>query len=248
MVLGEKKNIPRHIMQAMVRTGTVHILVVSGFNVGVVAFAAMLVLKIFRLPRSPRFIIVILLLVVYCLATGASTPVVRATVMAAIMLTACLCHRQPDVWNALCLAAMSILLASPSQLFDIGFQLSFSSVIAILWLYPKIRTQLAVAQWRHRGLRFCVDNYLVSLSAWLGTCGCIAYSFKIFSPVTVVANIFIVPLASLITLCGVSLLAAAGVFPYICPAIGRTCELLIFALISINNFFLSLPCAYFHLA
>jgi competence protein ComEC len=77
MVLGEKKDIPRLIYDSMVKAGTVHILVVSGFNVGIIIFIVALFLKLIRLPRKLRFVVVIPCLVIYCLLTGSSTPVVR---------------------------------------------------------------------------------------------------------------------------------------------------------------------------
>lgn len=124
MVLGDKRNIPQSINNSMIKSGTIHILVVSGFNVGIVGFIIILWLKIIRLPRRPRLFIACLLLIVYCLITGASTPVVRATIMAVVFILSYFVKREPDIYNSMCLAAICILVVNPQQLFDIGFQLS----------------------------------------------------------------------------------------------------------------------------
>ncbi len=247
MVLGEKRYVPPLIYNSMVKSGTVHILVVSGFNVGIVGFIIVLLLKLIRIHRRARFYFAVPLLIVYCLMTGASTPVVRATVMAIVFMFGYLAKRETDIYNSCSLAAMLILGSDPNQLFDIGFQLSFASVISIAYLYPKAKSLLRVESLEIKYARFFLEGCLVSFSAWLGTMGLVAYHFKFFSPITVLANIFIVPLATLITLCGFSLIAAGFICPYITYLFAYTCELLVKFLLGINAFMLKLPAAYFRL-
>ena len=247
MILGERRNIPAFINNSMIKSGTVHILLVSGFNVGIVAFITILFLKLLRFSRRVRFAIAIPSLVVYCLMTGASTPVVRATVMAVFFMFGFLVKREPDIYNSLSVAWLSILGLNPRQLFDIGFQLSFVSVISIVYLYPKIRAFLRIEILKIKYLRFIIDSCLVSFSAWLGTMGLIAYYFKIFSPITVLANIFIVPLATLITLCGFSLILISLIFSPLAPFFASTSELVVLLLLKINNLLIKLPAAFFYL-
>jgi len=117
----------------------------------------------------------------------------------------------------------------------------------IVFLYPKIKSFFRLDVLKIKLLKFLLEGCLVSLSAWISTMGLIAYYFKTFSPVTVLANLFIVPLASLITLCGFSLVLAGWVFPLSAPYFARTNELLVLVLVSLNNFFLKLPGAYLRL-
>ncbi|MBU2034409.1 MAG: ComEC family competence protein [Candidatus Omnitrophica bacterium] len=241
MVLGEKRNIPAAVNTAMIKTGTVHILVVSGFNVGLVGFIMMLCLKILRLPRTLRGYLTIGLLLVYCFLTGSSTPVIRATVMGIMFILAQLLQRDPDIYDSLSLAALFILARNPNQLFDIGFQLSFISVASIVFLYPKFRSLVSPRMLKIKYLRYLIDGLLVSLAAWLGTMGIIAYNFRIFSPITIVANLFIVPAASLITLCGFSLIAAELILPGITHFFARFCELMVWILLSVNSLLLKIP-------
>ena len=246
MVLGQKRDIPWLVNDSMVKSGTVHILVVSGFNVGIVAFIVNLLLKILRLPRAGRIVLTAACLVIYCLMTGASNPVVRATVMGLIFLTAHLLKREPDIYNSLAAAALFILAVNPRQLFDIGFQLSFISVLAIVYLYPKLKGWIHPEACKIRILRFIAEGCLVSFSAWLGTLVIIALNFRIIAPVTVLANILIVPLATLITLCGFTLVLSGLAHPGLANFASQPAALLVTMLLKINAALIRLPFAYFY--
>jgi len=246
MVLGEEKNIPAKIYKDMIRSGTVHILVVSGSNVGVVSFILILLLKIFRIKRRLRFFFCVFLLLGYCFLTGASNPVVRAVIMAVIFLFAYFVKRQTDIYNSCAASALIILIINPRQIFNIGFQLSFASVLAIAFFYPRLKKLLKLEQLKSRALRFLAESCMISFSAWLGTAGLIAGYFKIISPITVLANIFIVPLASLITLSGFSLLVFQNVSAHLTSSFAAVNELLVSMLLGVNRFLLQLPYAYFY--
>lgn len=96
-------------------------------------------------------------------------------------------------------------------------------------------------------VKYIADCLLVSFSAWAGTAGLIAYYFKIFSPVAVLANIFIVPLATLITLCGFSLIAANFLLHPLLPFFSATSEFIVALLLKTNAFFANLPGACIYL-
>ncbi|MCX5712165.1 MAG: ComEC/Rec2 family competence protein [Candidatus Omnitrophica bacterium] len=247
MLLGNKKNIPAMIYKSMMKTGTVHILVVSGFNVGIVAVLADMLLKIVRLKRKLRIVLVIGIIIIYCFATGASNPVVRATVMAIMILSAVLIKRQADIYNSLGLAAMFILLINPQQLFDIGFQLSFLSVLAIVFLYPIMGERFCVEKIAFSPAKVAMEGFLVSLSAWIGTSVLIFYYFRSISLVAVLANIFIVPIATFITLNGFALAALSSINPCLARLFAPVSELAVTILLGLNSAFLMLPGAYLSL-
>jgi competence protein ComEC len=247
MVLGQKRGIPWLVNNSMIRSGTVHILVVSGFNVGIVAFIVNLLFKIMRVPRQVRIILVIICLFIYCLVTGATNPVIRATVMGIVFSFSYLFKRNPDMYNSLASAALFILIINPRQLFDIGFQLSFMSVLAIVCLYPKLKALVHLESCKIEICRFIGDGLLVSFSAWLGTLGIIALNFRIIAPITVLANIFIVPLATIITLCGFSLVFFGLIHPNLAYLFSAPTSMLITLLLNINNAMVKLPLAYIYL-
>ncbi|MEK7224305.1 MAG: ComEC/Rec2 family competence protein, partial [Bacteroidota bacterium] len=216
-----------------------------GFNVGIVAFIINLLLKIMRIRRKARIILTVACLLIYCLATGATNPVIRATVMGIIFLLAYIFKREPDMYNSLASAALFILIINPRQLFDVGFQLSFASVLAIVYLYPKLRAFSRIAYIRVRILRFICEGSIVSFSAWVGTMGIIVYNFRIIAPVTILANILIVPLATLITLCGFALVLCGLFCPFLAGIFGTTTAMLITLLLNINAAVIRIPGAYF---
>ncbi|MDD5692637.1 MAG: ComEC/Rec2 family competence protein, partial [Candidatus Omnitrophica bacterium] len=150
-------------------------------------------------------------------------------------------------YNSLACAGLFILLINPKQLFDVGFQLSFASVGAIVYLYPKLRKFLRVADYGNKVLRFIYDGLLVSFSAWIGTMGIIAYNFRIISPLTVLANLLIAPLAGLITLCGFTLVLSGLFSPFLAGPVSTICRMLVILLLYINSAVISLPLAYFYL-
>ena len=246
MVLGQKRDIPWLVNNSMVKAGTVHILVVSGFNVGIVAGMINLLLKILRLGRKARIILIAICLLIYCLVTGATNPVIRATVMGLVFLAAHFLKREPDIYNSLVSAALFILVSNPRQLFDIGFQLSFMSVLAIVYFYPKLKAFIHLEACKIKILKFIGEGCLVSFSAWLGTLVIIALNFRIISPITVLANILIVPLATLITLCGFTLVLAGVVYPDLANLFSLPIAGLITLLLNINAAVIKIPFAYIY--
>jgi competence protein ComEC len=241
MILGNKKKIPSVVYDSMIKSGTVHILVVSGFNVGVITFTLMLLLKLLRLPLLLRYIITSFCLVIYCYITGSSPPVVRATAMALFFIIGFLIQREPDIHRALILAAIFILVLNPRELFGASFQLSFSSVASIIILYPKLKIIFKLESIRFKPARMLAEGAVVSLSAWAGTFWLIAYYFRIFSPVTLLANIAIVPLATLITLSGFSMVIISFLFPVLAKPFLYSNEVLVFLMLKINHFLINLP-------
>ncbi|MDD5506007.1 MAG: ComEC/Rec2 family competence protein, partial [Candidatus Omnitrophica bacterium] len=170
----------------------------------------------------------------------------RATVMGTVFLLAYLLQREVDIYSCLACAALFILIVKPDQLFDIGFQLSFSSVLGISCLYPRIKSFLRLGNCRFRALKFVCEGCLVSFCAWLGTMLIIAYNFHIISPVTILANILIVPLATLITLCGFSLVLCGSFSPFLGGIFSTTAAMFINLLLNINAAVIKMPFAYFY--
>jgi competence protein ComEC len=166
--------------------------------------------------------------------------------MGLVFLAAYFLKRDADIYNSLGSAGLFILLIGPRQIFDVGFQLSFISVLAIVYFYPKLKALIRLESCRVKILKFIGESCLVSLSAWLGTLTIIALNFRIISPVTVLANILIVPLATLITLCGFTLVLSGLVNPYLAHLFSLPTAVLITLLLNINAILIKLPFAYIY--
>jgi len=247
VILGERQDLDPAAKEALIKSGTVHVISISGLHLGIIAFIILLILKILQIPRKIRFIFTIAMLVIYCIMTGARIPVVRSTIMAAVLLFGYLLERESNVYNSLSLAALLILIVNPKQLFDAGFQLSFLSVISIVWLTPKIVSRFPERCKKIKWARFLIYAFSASLACWIGLAGLIAYYFRIISPITVLANMIIIPYMSIIIASAFSVAITGLIFPPLAALLGSSTEFFISILFKINSLLIAIPGAFFRL-
>ncbi len=247
IILGDRQDLPFYVRDALLKSGTVHIIAISGLHIGIVAFIMLVMLKALRISKKPRYILATILLVIYCVLTGANAPVIRATIMAIVLLFSYFLKRDADIYNSLFFAALIILIINPWQLFEVSFQLSFLSVLSIVWLQPKIKVMFPEGLYKIAWLRFLILLFCVSAAASLGLLPIVAYYFKIITPITILANMIIVPYMSIIVACGFAL-GLIGLFaPVLAPIFAASCEVSILLLFKVNSLLISLPGAYFKL-
>lgn len=215
VLIGDRSAIPPALHRIFVQTGTAHVLAISGLHVGIVAGLIVVLLRLLPVPVTGQYLLTMLFLAGYVGVTGARPSVVRAAVMAGVFLSGFLVERETDGLNSLSWAAFLILLLNPNALFDIGFQLSFLSVMTIILFYPSI-----VRRFFHgapgkggKAARLIGRSFAVSFSAWAGVAGLIAYYFDIVTPVTILANLLVVPLMTILVVLGFGLLAAGVIAP-----------------------------------
>lgn len=247
IILGERQNLPVYVRDLLAKSGTIHIIAISGLHLGIVAYIILLTLKIIKIPRRPRYILAIFLLIIYCTLTGAKTPVMRATVMAAILLFGYFLKRENNIYNSLSVAALIILAVNPWQLFEVSFQLSFLSVISIIWLSPKIKSLFPEGLNKIPWIGFLISIFSVSSAAWLGLLPLVAYYFRIYSPIAILANMIIVPYMTIIVASGFSLALIGILIPCLASTFAASNELFILILFKINSLLIAIPGAYFKL-
>jgi competence protein ComEC len=246
LVLGGRYYIPQRTRELFVQTGTAHILAISGMNVGGMAFLVFLILNVLRLPRRAQITGTCSILVVYCFLTGADPSVVRATVMAVVMLCGLLFERQTDTLNSLGLAAIIILLFDPMALFAIGFQLSFMGVLAIVCIYPKIY-RLFEGRSSNRAVTVVLQSLCISLAAWIGVLPLVAYYFEIVTPVSILANIPIIPFVSALFMLGFGLILTGLCCPSLAGLFALCIKIVLFLLMMIVDSFSKIPAGYFYI-
>jgi len=195
ITIGERGMIPGEVQEVFRNTGVVHILAVSGLHVGILAAMLFLVIRLFRLPNIVNIMVTSACLIVYAFMTGLRPSVVRATTMSILLMSTFLTERDTDILNTLCVTAFAILIWNPQFLFDVGFQLSFGATAGIIYLYPKIYPLIRV---RNRGIdNAIIKPFTVSLSAQAGTTLLAAHYFYRLPVISLIANIFVVPLTGL---------------------------------------------------
>jgi competence protein ComEC len=153
MVIGEEAFIDRDTRIDFQRSGTYHVLVVSGMNVSILAFVIFWTLRRLRIREIPATLLTVMFCVAYAFITEVGAPVWRATLMCAVYLGTRLLYRDRAMVNALGAAALSLLIFDPSQLFTASFQMTFVCVLIVAAIGIPIRqrtTQLyrrALANW-----------------------------------------------------------------------------------------------------
>ena len=198
-LLGETREIPKQVYTMFRDTGTVHLLAVSGSNVWLVIGVIFGALSLLRVPKLFATLLTLVCILIFANLVHNDPPVVRAGIMAAVILVGVLLYKDVDLINVVSFAGLVILFFSPLFLFDVGFQLSFASVFGILLLYPQLSKLVSkyVNRSRKKLWKWIIMPALISVSVELVLFPILAYYFNLIPLVIVVANIFIVPLAGL---------------------------------------------------
>ncbi|MGA3010876.1 MAG: ComEC/Rec2 family competence protein [Terracidiphilus sp.] len=131
MVTGDRTYLTHSLRVGFERTGSFHMLVVSGFHLAIVAGCIFWVARRFRLPRVSATLITILASFAYAFFTGFATPVQRSLWMVTLYLLGRLLYRERNVMNTIGFAALCLLAFSPRSLFDASFQMTLLAVVAI---------------------------------------------------------------------------------------------------------------------
>ena len=198
MTLGDKSALSRQLRATYSSTGASHILALSGLHLGIIY----LLLSRLTLGRRRWWltqVLVVLAIWAYALLTGLSPSVVRAAIMISVYALFSLGGRQRAPLGVLSFTAIVMLLADSSALFDVGFQLSFMAMLAILLFMPLFDRYLSSPRLlRLPPLHWLASLMALSMAAQLGTAPLVAYYFGQFSPWFLLTNIIVVPAATLI--------------------------------------------------
>jgi competence protein ComEC len=131
MIVGDDSLLTRNVREEFQETGVYHLLVVSGMNVGILAFAIFFLARWLHAPDWAASLITIALSVFYAFIAGMGIPIQRAVLMLSVFLVARLFYRERAALNATGWAALVVLVWSPGALFEAGFQLTFLALLAI---------------------------------------------------------------------------------------------------------------------
>jgi len=198
LLLGERTALPGETDEAFRRAGVYHVLAVSGFNVALVASSVFASLSLFGVPRRATALVAAAVLVGFALVVGGQPSVLRATVMGLLLLLSVLLERDSQLMNALCLAGLALLVWSPTDLWDPGFQLSFAATAGIIYLAAPFTGCLTERGWPH----WLAAAVAVSLAAQLPVTPIMLAHFNQLSLIGVAANLLVVPLAGPTTTLG----------------------------------------------
>jgi len=262
--LGLRHQTRDDIEEPFQQTGTLHLFAVAGLHVGIVARLLWTVAMVLRLPRKTATALIIPLLFFYAAITGLHTASVRAAVMSALLLGGIFFDRKVLALNSLAAAAFLILLFDSNQLFTSGFQLSFAVVGTIVLLADPMFVRLArivapdpfiprVLLSRAQRIGIGVGRNLargvsVSLAAWIGSLPLIYWYFYLVTPVSLVANLAVVPIAYFVLALAMLSLIAAPIWSGLSIIFNNANWLMSHAVLGLVHFFALLPAGHFYLS
>ena len=198
MALGDKSQLTKELKDTYAVSGASHILALSGLHLGIIYTLLSLLLSRRRWQVVSQVVIIVCIWL-FVFLVGMSASVVRSAVMFTIYALLSLGHRNRMSVNTLAFAAIVMLLINPMSLFDIGFQMSFMAVLAILLFYPLFESVWSQSYlFNHRFFRWLWMMLAVSCAAQIGVAPLIAYYFGRFSNYFLLANLVVVPAATLI--------------------------------------------------
>lgn len=209
VILGIQDDIPDDIVEQFRITGTIHILVVSGMHVMIIA-QLLSRIGLHWFPRKQLFWLILLTLSGFCIITGLAASVVRATIMGVLPILARTYGRQPTMHYSLAVVAALMVAWNPYiLLYDVGFQLSFLATIGLIYFQP-LTTQICWWLPERFGVR---ETMSTTLAATIPTTPLIMQIFGTVSLVSPLANLVVVPVSTFMLFAGSGIIVVQQVLP-----------------------------------
>jgi ComEC/Rec2-related protein len=197
LVSGEKSELNAELKNQYAVAGAAHVLAVSGLHVGIISIIIFTLLGFIE-NRPLKFAIFLICLAVYCGVSGFGDSVIRAALMSALALYALVIDRKSNALNIISLATLILIIYDPSYAYSPGFQMSVASVFGIIILYPILKKSFFnILPSKNIVLKFLIESLAITISASILVSPIVAYYFGVFSIVSPLVNIPVVPIMNL---------------------------------------------------
>jgi ComEC/Rec2-related protein len=231
MALGWKTALTDEVDTIFMESGTMHVFAISGLHIALIASVIVALLRAARLPRRICGLVVIPLLWFYVAATGWQTSAIRSVLMSTVVIGGWMLERPVDLFNSLALALLAVLLWDPGQLFQASFQLSFGVVAGMALLVPALEPRLLKLcrfdpdpflpeelrprwqRWLELPLRKVALLLAASLAAQCASLPLTVHYFHLLNPVSLLANLLVVPMSAVALAANVASLAVGELWP-----------------------------------
>ena len=215
LFLGQRQDISKEVYSSYTNAGAIHILAVSGLHVGIILLILNFILKPIERFKNGYFFKTILLVSIlwsFAIIAGLSASVTRAVTMFSIVAIAMNLKRPTNIYNTLAISMLVILLFKPLFIFDVGFQLSYLAVFAIVIIDPLLYKLWKPKNWL---LDIYWHTFTITIAAQFGIISVSLYYFHQFPGLFFVSNLAIIPLLGIILGFGiiVILLAILNLLP-----------------------------------
>ena len=223
LLFGGSSSLSSYLREDFSRTGVSHILAASGFNVSIVSLYLLHLLIQSPLGRKRGLLTTTSFLIVYMIAAGATPAVMRATIMAGLLIVQMAIGRRASMRNALLFAFSAMLLINPRLLLDdVGFQLSFVATYALLFIHPRFEHLFSFIP-DVAGIRTAVSSSCIAI---VSTLPIVLWHFGQLSLIAPIANAIVLPVIPFLMIAGV--MAMIGGVWFALPAYGLSFLLLRF--------------------
>jgi competence protein ComEC len=212
LVLGERSRMDADTTLALQKTGLYHLFAISGAHIALVSALLFLLFRFLRLSERPSYALLLVLLVFYGFLVEGRASVVRAVIMAAAFIIGKLLWKDVHLLNTISLSALAILCVQPYQLFDAGFQLTYTATLGLILFFPSIRSVLPKLPFKIEEL------FALSIAAQVAVMPIIAATFHrvIFSGL--ILNLIGIPLVTIVMAAGYVFLPVAFALPFFAGA------------------------------
>ncbi len=227
LLFGQRKLLDKETLTTYSNAGIIHILAISGLHVGILYLLLISLLKPLKRVKKGKFIeltVTLTFLWSFAILTGLSASVTRAVTMFSILAFGRFLNRDSSTYNTIAFSALLLLLFNPNFIFDVGFQMSYAAVLAIVSFNPFFKY---FKFGKSKTVHFFTDIVLVSLAAQIGVLPLSLYYFNQFPALFLMANIVIIPLTIAILWLGITTLALNFIFPKLALLIGSALEICI---------------------
>ena len=248
LLIGDRSMISRDVRASFVESGTMHLLAISGLHIGILTGFIFACCRLCGWSDRQSVGFVLALLAVYLAVADLRPPVIRACVLVSIWSLGKLLRRPSFSANSLAGAAIVVLALNPTDLFDVGAQLSFLAVAAILWLIAVRNTsgspdiaaesdgaEILLPKWRQllRPIRrWLAAAYMTTGTIWLLTMPLVAAAFNVVPVVGLVVNVLLIPLVGAALCVGFVSLVLGVVHPVLAVPTGYLFDGLLNVLLS----------------
>jgi competence protein ComEC len=198
MLIGYRKGLSKEIQEAFSDAGLMHTMAVSGAHVSFLIIPLLFIFRKLRAKKVISNVFIICILLMFLSITGFQPSVVRAVIMASLVLLGQIFWRESDVYTSISLAAIVLLICNPFNLFNVGFQLSFAATISIVMLHKSIKN---IFTWKHMP-SLIKDILSITISAQIGVLPITAFYFNKISLISIISNVLVTPLLQVVSILG----------------------------------------------
>lgn len=192
LLLGDTSNIEEEVKENFQIANISHILAVSGMHINYMIIGVQLLLKKAIGKRKTR-IVTIIILIGYSFITGFSPSIIRAVVMGTLTIGAGIVYRKSDIWNAIAISLLGILLYNPFSILKVGLQLSYLGTIGMILFHQTFLRILNIKEPKKKSVLFekLKETIAVSLAAQVTILPVMLYHFNIFGSYFLITNLLV---------------------------------------------------------